>query len=170
MGVMDAGLRAVGAGLLAAGLMAASAQAQAPREVAPLAQYGVHMHPDDVTPADGPEGTQGKAIPVPSGQKVWWIDVIHSAQGANGLTYRFRFLAPQIGGPSPLSPEIALADIESLCNSWVAARLAKPAPGPVDVVVSLSDRIVPFGEVDHEATQYFDTYSVDKGKCEWQFF
>ncbi|WP_295534999.1 DUF6497 family protein [uncultured Thioclava sp.] len=170
MGRIEFGFRALVPGLLAGALLGCPVLAQELREVSPVPDYGVVMHPDDLEPGDGPEGTHGKAIAVPSGQKVWWVDVIHTAQGPLGLTYRFRFLAPQIGGLSPLSPEIALADIEALCNSWVAPRIARPAPEPSEVVVSLSDRIVPFGEVDHTAIQYFDTFLVDKGKCEWQFY
>ena len=170
MGRISVGIRALVPGLLVGVMLGYPALAQDLREVTPVPDYGVMMHPDDLEPGDGPEGTQGKAIAVPSGQKIWWVDVIHTAQGTQGLTYRFRFLAPQIGGRSPLSPDIALADIAALCETWVAPRIARPAPEPAEVVISLSDRIVPFGEVDHTATQYFDTFSVDEGKCEWQFF
>jgi hypothetical protein len=158
------------AGLLAGLVLACPAMAQELREVSPVPDYGLLMHPDDLGPGDGPDGTQGKAIPVPSGQKIWWVDVIHTAAGTNGLTYRFRFLAPQIGGPSPLAPEIALGDIEALCNGWVAPRLASPAPEPEQVIVSLSDRVVAFGEAAPEAVQYFDSFSVEDGKCVWEFY
>ena len=35
-------------------------------------------------------------IEVPSGQEVTFIDVVRDAPGPDGLTYRFRFLAPAI--------------------------------------------------------------------------
>lgn len=158
------------AGLLAGLVLACSATAQELREVNPVPDYGLLMHPDDLEPGDGPDGTQGAAIPVPSGQKVWWVDVIHTAAGPNGLTYRFRFLAPQIGGPSPLSSDIALNDIEALCNTWVAPRLPKPAPEPEQVIVSLSDKVVAFGEPAPDVVQYFDSFSVEDGKCTWEFY
>lgn len=167
---MGARLHRIWIGLLAGLMLPAPLMAQELREVPAAPEYGLLMHPDDLEPGDGPQGTFGTAIPVPSGQKLWWVDVIHTAAGTNGLTYRFRFLAPQIGGRSPLSPEIALNDIEALCNSWVVPRLATPAPEPEQVIVSLSDRIVPFGQAAPEAVQYFDSFSVQDGKCIWEFY
>ena len=49
-------------------------------------------------------------------------------------------------------------------------RLAQPAPQAAQIVVSLSDRIVPFGEPVPEATQYFDTFGVRDGQCVWEFY
>lgn len=164
------GIAGLLAGLVVACLVSSPTTAQELREVDPVPDYGLLMHPDDLEPGDGPEGTQGKAIPVPSGQKVWWVDVIHTAAGPDGLTYRFRFLAPQIGGASPLSPEVALIDIEALCNGWVAPRLPKPAPEPEQVIVSLSDKVVAFGEPAPDVVQYFDSFSVEDGKCVWEFY
>ncbi|PFG63844.1 hypothetical protein AXZ77_2465 [Thioclava sp. ES.031] len=161
-------------GALAGMVLASPAPAQELREVTPVPDYGAVMHPgnlgEDLGPGDGPEGTKGNEIPVPSGQKVWWIDVIHNEAGPDGLTYRFRFLAPQIGGRSPLSSDIALKDIEALCNGWVVPRLPQPGPEPAQVMVSLSDQIVPFGDAAPEVVQYFDSFSVEDGNCVWEFF
>ena len=119
----------------------------------------------------GPEGTFGAAIPVPSGQQVWWVDTTQTEEGPQGLTYRFRFLAPQIGGAGALSPDVALLDIAALCETYVVPRLPQGgAPEPEQVVLSLSDRIVPLGEAVPEAVQYFEGYSVSDGVCEWEFF
>lgn len=105
-------------------------------------------------------------IPVPSGQTVTWIDTISDAQGPEGLTARFRFLAPAIareGGT--VSLEAAHADMAFLCDTWVIPRLSGIGPQPVQVVVSLSDRPVPFGEADPEATQFFEAYRPEDGLC-----
>lgn len=119
----------------------------------------------------GPEGTFGAVIPVPSGQEVWWVDASQTEEGPQGLTYRFRFLAPQIGGAGALSPDVALLDMVALCETFVAPRLPSGgAPQPEQVVLSLSDRIVPLGEAAPEAVQYFEAYSVSDGVCEWEFF
>lgn len=119
----------------------------------------------------GPEGTFGAAIPVPSGQEVWWVDASQTEEGPHGLTYRFRFLAPRIGGVGALSPDVALLDLAALCETYVAPRLpGGGAPQPEQVVLSLSDRIVPLGEAVPEAVQYFEAYSVSDGVCEWEFF
>ncbi|MDH5531341.1 MAG: DUF6497 family protein, partial [Paracoccaceae bacterium] len=33
-----------------------------------------------------------------------------------------------------------------------------------------SDRVVPFGESDPEATQYFEAFSIADGTCIWEAF
>ena len=109
-------------------------------------------------------------IPVPSGQEVRFIETISDAQGAMGLTLRFRFLAPQIGGTDPIDAEVALTDMEALCNDFAIERLPTIGPQPAQIVISLSDRVVPFGEVDDEAVQYFEAYSVADGACVWEMF
>lgn len=109
-------------------------------------------------------------IPVPSGQMVRFIETISDAQGPMGLTLRFRFLAPQIGGTDPLEAEAALSDMEALCNSFALQRLPTTGPAPAQIVISLADRWVPFGEVDTEAVQYFEAYSVADGACIWEFY
>jgi hypothetical protein len=164
----QAGIGAAGIMLVALGLAGAGG-AQELREVPPQPDYSA-IFAEALERGDGPEGTHGDAIPVPSAQKLWWVDVIHEAPGGEGLTYRFRFLAPQIGGPGALPVEVALIDIEALCGSFVAPRLANLGPQVEQVVISLSDRIVPFGEAAPEAVQYFEAFSVQDGACTWELF
>ncbi|WP_245845055.1 DUF6497 family protein [Pseudothioclava arenosa] len=155
--------------LLALSGLAWPGGAQELREVPQMPDYSAFFA-DLGERGDGPEGTFGDAIEVPSGQKLWWIDVQHTAPGSEGLTYRFRFLAPQIGGQGALSVDVALLDIEALCGSFVAPRLANLGPQVEQVVISLSDRIVPFGEAAPEAVQYFEAFSVEDGACTWELF
>jgi hypothetical protein len=109
-------------------------------------------------------------IAVPSGQEVRWIDSITDTGGPEGLTLRFRFLAPQIGGPDPIGPEVALEDMAALCESFALQHLPTLGPQPAQVVISLSDRVVLFGEADDAAVQYFEAYSVADGVCNWEMF
>ena len=109
-------------------------------------------------------------IAVPSGQEVRWIDSITDTGGPEGLSLRFRFLAPQIGGPDPIAPDVALEDMAALCESFALPRLPALGPKPAQVVISLSDRVLPFGEADDEAVQYFEAYSVTDGACIWEMF
>lgn len=120
--------------------------------------------------AQGAGLPEGGALAVPSGQPVQFLETISDAQGPMGLTLRFRFLAPQIGGTDPVEAEVALADMEALCNSFALERMPKLGPQPAQIVISLSDRDVPFGEVDEEAVQYFEAYSVQDGACVWEMF
>ena len=54
----------------------------------------------------------------------------------------------------------------------VAVNQMLPATGPQpsQIVISLSDRAVPFGEADPEATQFFEAYRVEGGACIWEMF
>ena len=118
----------------------------------------------------GADAGVGPAIGVPSGQEVHWLDTIQDTQGTAGLTLRYRFLAPQIGGADPIDAEIASADMQALCDSYVLPRLSTVGPQPQQIVISLSDRPVQFGETDTDAVQYFEAYSVEDGACVWEMF
>ncbi|MCW3781325.1 DUF6497 family protein [Defluviimonas salinarum] len=117
----------------------------------------------------GPEAAG--AITVPSGQEVTALDVIRSAPGTEGLTLRFRFLAPAIGREDGgISAESAQADMAWLCETYALPRLPEIGPAPAQIVISLADRPVPFGEVAPEATQFFEAFSRDGDRCVWEAF
>ena len=111
------------------------------------------------------------ALAVPSGQAVDFIETIQTAPGPEGLTIRFRFLAPAIareGGT--VAPEQAFEDMAWLCDSYALPRLPVIGPKPEQIVISLSDRPVPFGETDPQATQFFEAYAPGDGFCIWEGF
>src|SRR5690606_33574943 len=75
-------------------------------------------------------------IPVPSGQPVTYLDTVHNALGAEGLTIRFRFVAPEIareGGAVPAS--VAQADMAFLCETYALPRVASTGPQPRQVII-----------------------------------
>lgn len=110
-------------------------------------------------------------IAVPSGQPVTFLDTVQGAPGPDGLTVRFRFVAPQIareGGS--IGAEQALSDMQALCDGYALPRLPRGGPVPAQVIISLADRPVAFGEPDPDATQYFEAYAVADGTCQRQDF
>jgi Family of unknown function (DUF6497) len=111
------------------------------------------------------------AIAVPSGQTVTLIETVQDAAGPSGLTWRFRFLAPAIardGGS--VDADEALDDMAFLCDSYALPRLPDMGPEVQQVVISLADREIPFGEPDPEATQYFEAFRPEDGVCVWEGF
>jgi hypothetical protein len=115
----------------------------------------------------GPDGT----VAVPSGQVVTLQEVIWNAPGPDGLTTRFRFVAPAIaetGGT--VDTETALQDMLWLCQNFALPRIAQPGPMPAQIVISLADAAVPFGEAHPEVTQLFEAYSLQDGQCVWEVF
>ena len=110
-------------------------------------------------------------IPVPSGQEVRFLDVIRSEPGPEGLTLRFRFIAPAIAREGGVvNAEAEQEDMAALCSGYALSRLPVSGPQPAQVVIVLSDREVPFGETAPEATQYFEAYSIADGMCIWEPF
>lgn len=110
-------------------------------------------------------------IPLPSGQTVTWVDTVHDAPGPDGLTIRFRFIAPaiaRVGGT--VSIEDAQDDMQVLCDRFALPRIASTGPTPSEIIISLSDRPVTFGQPDEGATQIFDAYAIADGTCEVQVF
>ncbi|PTX53596.1 hypothetical protein IQ03_00515 [Gemmobacter caeni] len=110
-------------------------------------------------------------VAVPSGQPVTLLDVIWNETGPDGLTLRFRFLAPQIarmGGS--VDVDTATADIHALCESFALPRISDFGPVPQQVIISLSDTAVPFGESAPEATQFFEAFAIRDGACIWEMF
>lgn len=107
-------------------------------------------------------------IPVPSGQDVRLLDVIRDQPGPGGLTYRFRFVAPAIA--QGVDFEAAAADMEHLCRTYAIPRLAQIGPVPAQVIVSLADRPLPFGEAAPDVTQFFEAYRIEGDDCIWEAF
>lgn len=108
---------------------------------------------------------------VPSGQEVRYLDTVQSAPGPEGLAIRFRFIAPAIARETgTIGAEAAQADMEWLCTNFALPRLPAGGPAPSQIIVSLSDRPVAFGEPAPDATQFFEAYTVADGICVWEAF
>lgn len=122
--------------------------------------------------AEAGEGTGlVEPIAVPSGVAVAWLETLSDLQGPAGLTLRFRFVAPQIGAlAGGYTPDMAAADMQALCDGFALPRLPDAGPQPAQVVITLADRPVPFGEIDEEAVQFFEAYSIEDGACLWEMF
>lgn len=116
------------------------------------------------------EPGDGVRIEVPSGQEVTLQDVIWNAPGPEGMALRFRFLAPAIGPGGGVGFEAANGDMQFLCDSFAIPRIAEGGPQPEQVIISLSDVPVVFGEAAPDAVQFFESYRVEDGKCLWEMF
>lgn len=113
---------------------------------------------------------EGK-IEVPSGQDMSFVDMVHDAPGPDGLTYRFRFLAPDIArADGTVTAEMAFEDMLALCETYALPRLAANAPAPGQIIISLADRPVDFGIPNPEATQFFEAFRPEGSTCIWEGF
>jgi hypothetical protein len=110
-------------------------------------------------------------LTLPSGQHVTLIEVLNNVPGNDGLAVRYRFLAPQIarkGGT--VDGDTAGSDMEWICNNYALKSLPTNGPQPVEIIISMSDMDVPFGEDHPEATQFFNSYAITNGSCEWEMY
>lgn len=110
-------------------------------------------------------------IAVPSGMRVTFHDMIANRPGAAGLTYRFRFIAPDIArdrGEVDLMQ--VLEDIDVLCRDQALPMIAGGGPVPAQIIITLSDRPTEFGVPTPEATQIFEAYRIEDGACIWEEF
>lgn len=108
---------------------------------------------------------EGEAVAVPSGRTVHLQDVITNAPGTEGATARFRFVVPGLK-----QDEDWAEDMQVLCDTYAMPRIAGMVPAPQQIVVSLADRALPFGEAAPEAVQFFEAYRVKDGSCMWEMF
>lgn len=108
--------------------------------------------------------------PLPSGQSVTLSEVLLD-ENPGALWVRFRFVAPRIardGGD--IGYDAAGPDMDTLCDEVAVPYLAHHGIAPERVVISLSDRAVPFGAPDPDATQFFEAYHLENGACIWEAF
>jgi hypothetical protein len=110
-------------------------------------------------------------LTVPSGQGITALDIVLNAPGPVGPATRFRFLAPSIARDSG-SVDFALAsgDMLALCQDFALPKLSALNVSNGQVIISLSDRAVEFGQSDEAATQFFEAYRVEDGACIWEAF
>lgn len=115
------------------------------------------------------EATGGIALP--SGREVAFHDVVWGEPGPAGLTLRFRFLEPGlVQALETMEYDELEADMAYLCETYALERIASTGPQPAQVVISISDRPVEFGEADPEAVQVFEAYAPEENGCIWEGF
>ena len=120
--------------------------------------------------AFAPFAAAADAMMLPSGQSVTLVEVLNDGAGSEDNATRFRFLAPSISGRKAIDAELALSDIAWVCENFALPQMPTLNPKATQIVVSLMDRDVPFGETDEDATQYFDAFTITNGTCELELF
>lgn len=113
----------------------------------------------------------GGQVLVPSGQSVILQDIIWNSAGPDGPVARFRFVAPAISRvKGTVDGDQVAKDLLHLCETVVLEKLAQKGPLPPNVLVSMADRAVNFGETIPEATQYFESYRIEGNLCISELF
>lgn len=110
--------------------------------------------------AAGAAAAQG----VPSGLSVALYDVLVEPGAAIA---RFRFLAPDLRSLDFAEVE---GDLPWLCDHVALPEIVDAGWNVAEVIISVGDREVPFGETHPEALQYFAVFSFADGTCVEEYF
>ncbi len=119
----------------------------------------------------GAGAAQAEAVDVPSGQPVEFLERLIEPDNYDGMTWRFRFVAPQIardGGT--VSLETAIADMDALCAGFALTRFNSTGALPSQVIISLADARTVHGVAAPGVTQFFEAYAVEDNTCIWKGF
>ena len=116
------------------------------------AEEALGEEPLDAAPAEDPLGD----APDPPGA------------GLGGVA-RFRLVVEGLGGEGAGYDDVA-ADFAWVCEAVALPALAANGWAPTEVVVALSDRELPFGEMDPEAVQFIEGFRIEAGACVAQAF
>lgn len=110
------------------------------------------------------DGALFSAWTAPSGQAVALYERVPEPEAAQ---VRYRFLAPELGGQVY---DTVAADLPWLCANVALPDLRALGLAADLVVISLGDRVVPLGQMDAEAVQYFDAFRITDGTCSLEVF
>lgn len=108
---------------------------------------------------------RAEPVAVPSGQPLELIEAFWDLADEGTPTFRLRFLAPEIGAGRDFSD--VEGDFSHICQTLALPNVPPERDGAL-IVVSLSERPVPFGTFDPEVTQFFEGFRAENGTCVWE--
>ncbi|MFZ1661024.1 MAG: DUF6497 family protein [Paracoccaceae bacterium] len=75
-----------------------------------------------------------------------------------------------IFNPEGGAGDAQLKDMTFLCETFALARLPNLGPQAQQVIISIADRPVPFGEPDPDVVQVFEAFRPEGKSCVWEGF
>lgn len=126
--------------------------------------YGL---PNGTGPDQTSNAMREEQVILPSGLETRFHEMLWNEPG-DGLTYRFRFVAPAFRQTEDV--EAVMADLQYLCTDYALPKLATTGPQPKQVIISLADAPSEFGTFDPDITQVFEAFDVSSGSCMWEEF
>ncbi len=114
--------------------------------------------------------TLAQAGDLPSDRSVDLRDVLLDQVGAETWA-RFRFVSDELDEDAAQADSREIeTDMAALCSRRALPYLKQNVLKAEVVVISVSDRDVPFGETNPQAIQFFEAYRVSDGSCQWEPF
>jgi hypothetical protein len=106
-------------------------------------------------------------MPVPSGTQMTLFEVLFEQEPVP--LARFRFVVPAIAQGAVSFGDL-LPDIEYLCGTVAVPALAANGWTTGEIVISLSEQELTFGENAPDITQYFQPFSIQGDACQMEDF
>ncbi len=114
------------------------------------------------------EEDKAEAVTLPSGLEVKLHEIL-SDQNGEAPSYRFRFVAPKLI-ESGLSEDSRVTDMKFLCEEYAVPKLSESHKKPLEVVISMADKVGEFGIYDPEITEFFEFYRIKDNACTWELY
>ncbi len=100
---------------------------------------------------------------LPSGQRlVLWEIRWERVPGTEDIQIVLRALAPEL---NTVRFETAVADMVYVCENYAVPLAQKEYSFASQAVINLSDRPVARGQIDAQATQYFEVFRIENATC-----
>jgi hypothetical protein len=114
-----------------------------------------------------------EGMKLPSGLTIWPFEMLwedHPEAGETGEVWLvLRFIAPEIARDLGRYKFTEVApDIDHVCETLGRPLVEQTGGGVAQVLVTISDRALPRGLRDPEATQFMSAYRLESGACIWE--
>lgn len=116
---------------------------------------------------------EGAGIVLPSALRVVAHEILREAGAEAGEMpplYRYRFIAKDPTALRGQDFEARQADLEHLCAHIALPHLQMQGVDTARIVISVADRVIPFGIPDPAATQFFEAFRLENAHCIWEEF
>ncbi|MDX5382589.1 MAG: DUF6497 family protein [Rhodobacterales bacterium] len=110
----------------------------------------------------------GTGVQLPSGLEAGLMEGFVEVQPDGERWARFRYVMPALAGSADF--ELVQQDFVVLCEAQALPMLSDAGEQVSQVIVSLMDKPLEFGQSDPGTVQYFETFAIRDGRCIWEEF
>jgi len=110
----------------------------------------------------------GPGVTLPSGLEAGLMEGFVEVQPDGDRWARFRYVMPALAEAADF--DLVQKDFVVLCEAQALPMLSDAGEQVSQVIVSLMDKPLEFGQSDPGTVQYFETFAIRDGRCTWEEF
>ena len=110
----------------------------------------------------------GTGVQLPSGLEAGLMEGFVEVQPDGERWARFRYVMPALAATADF--DLVQQDFIVLCESQALPMMSDAGNQVSQVIVSLRDKPLEFGQSDPGTVQYFETFAIRDGRCIWEEF